>query len=67
MHIAYKHGRIRSNVRRIKMDRKMLARKIVEESAVLLKNEENILPLPAGKTVAFFGRAKIGILCSGNG
>ena len=67
MHIAYKHGRIRSNVRRIKMDRKMLARKIVEESAVLLKNEENILPFPAGKTVAFFGRAQIGTLCSGNG
>ena len=49
------------------MDRKMLARKIVEESTVLLKNGENILPFQEGKTVAFFGRAQIGTLCSGNG
>ena len=41
------------------MDRKMLARKIVEESAVLLKNEENILPFPAGKRENCAPRARV--------
>lgn len=49
------------------MDRKMIARKIAEESIVLLKNEENLLPLDGKKRIAFFGRAQIGTLCSGNG
>lgn len=49
------------------MDRKAVARIIAEESIVLLKNEEHILPLDEGKTLAFFGRAQIGTLYSGNG
>ena len=49
------------------MNRKEFARKIAEESIVLLKNEEQILPFPAQKEVAIFGRAQVGTLYSGNG
>ncbi len=49
------------------MDRKLLAGQIAEESIVLLKNEENLLPFPGQKKAAFFGRAQIGTLYSGNG
>ena len=34
---------------------------------VLLKNEDNLLPFVGQKDVAFFGRAQIGMLYSGNG
>lgn len=40
---------------------------IVEEAIVLLKNEDQILPLKEGKKIAFFGRAQIETLFSGNG
>ena len=49
------------------MDRKLIARKIAEESIVLLKNDGHLLPFGAGKMVAFFGRTQIGTLYSGNG
>ncbi|MCD8119596.1 MAG: glycoside hydrolase family 3 C-terminal domain-containing protein [Lachnospiraceae bacterium] len=49
------------------MDRKSIAEKIVEESIVLLKNEEQLLPFHEGTEIAVFGRAQIGTLCSGNG
>jgi len=49
------------------MDRKSVARKIAEESIVLLKNEDHMLPLKKGKNIAFFGRTQIGTLYSGNG
>lgn len=49
------------------MDKKLVARKIAEESIVLLKNEENLLPFEEGRNVAFFGRTQIGTLYSGNG
>ena len=49
------------------MDRKLLAREIAENSIVLLKNEENLLPLATGKTVAVFGRAHVEMNLSGNG
>lgn len=49
------------------MNRKELARKIAEESIVLLKNEGQLLPFPAQKEVAIFGRAQVGTLYSGNG
>lgn len=49
------------------MNRKELARKIAEESIVLLKNEEQLLPFPAQKEIAIFGRAQVGTLYSGNG
>ena len=49
------------------MDVKLIAREIAENAIVLLKNEENLLPLPAGKTVAFFGRNHIAMGLSGNG
>lgn len=49
------------------MDKKILAGKIAEESIVLLKNEDNMLPFPEQQKVAFFGRAQIGTLYSGNG
>lgn len=49
------------------MNQKELARKIAEESIVLLKNEEQLLPFPAQKEVAIFGRAQVGTLYSGNG
>ena len=49
------------------MDRKLIARKIAEESIVLLKNDSHLLPFSEGKMVAFFGRTQIGTLYSGNG
>lgn len=49
------------------MDTRVIARRIAEESIVLLKNEDQILPLAAGKKVAFFGRAQIETVFSGNG
>ncbi len=49
------------------MDRKLIARKIAEESIVLLKNDGCLLPFEEGKMVAFFGRTQIGTLYSGNG
>ena len=47
------------------MDRKLLARRIAEESIVLLKNEDHMLPLKEKKEIAFFGRTQIGTLYSG--
>lgn len=49
------------------MDRKTIAREIAENSIVLLKNEEHLLPLAPGKTVAFFGGGHIDMALSGNG
>ena len=43
------------------------ARRAVESSAVLLKNEGALLPLPAGKPVALFGWAQWEPVLSGNG
>ena len=36
-----------------------LSRMIAAEGCVLLKNENNVLPLDNGKTVSFFGRTQI--------
>ena len=44
-----------------------LAQKIAAESIVLLKNEQNVLPLEKGAKVAFFGRAQQDTIISGNG
>lgn len=49
------------------MDKKKVARKIAEESIVLLKNADHILPLKEKKEITFFGRTQIGTLYSGNG
>lgn len=49
------------------MDKKKIARKIAEESIVLLKNTDHILPLKEKKEITFFGRTQIGTLYSGNG
>ena len=49
------------------MDKKKIARKIAEESMVLLKNADHILPLKEKKEITFFGRTQIGTLYSGNG
>ena len=43
------------------------ARKTAEESIVLLKNADHILPLKEKKEITFFGRTQIGTLYSGNG
>ncbi|RHT36904.1 beta-glucosidase [Firmicutes bacterium AM31-12AC] len=40
---------------------------MAEESIVLLKNADHILPLKEKKEIAFFGRTQIGTLYSGNG
>ena len=40
-------------------NRKLLAEQLVEESVVLLKNENQLLPLQEGQTVAVFGRSAI--------
>ena len=44
-----------------------LAQKIAAESIVLLKNEQNVLPLKKGTRIAFFGRAQLDTIISGNG
>ena len=49
------------------MDKKKIARKIAEESIVLLNNANHILPLKEKNEIAFFGRTQIGTLYSGNG
>ena len=49
------------------MDKKKIARKIAEESIVLLNNADHILPLKEKKEITFFGRTQIGTLYSGNG
>ena len=40
-------------------NRKLLAEQLVEESVVLLKNENQLLPLQEGQTVAVFGRSAL--------
>lgn len=49
------------------MDLRTLARNIAEESIVLLKNEENLLPFPQKKKLAVFGRMQIDLIYSGSG
>lgn len=49
------------------MDTKKIARKIVEESVVLLKNEGQILPFSKQQKIAFFGRSQLQTYISGNG
>ncbi len=49
------------------MEKHELARRIAEESIVLLKNEELLLPLSKESQVAFFGRAQMDTIFSGNG
>ena len=44
-----------------------LSRKVAAEGCVLLKNENNILPLDENKTVSFFGRTQIDYIKSGTG
>lgn len=38
---------------------KELARKVAEESVVLLKNEKNILPIAKGKKIVFYGEPEV--------
>ena len=49
------------------MVNKKIARNLAEESIVLLKNADHILPLKEKKEITFFGRTQIGTLYSGNG
>ena len=49
------------------MNKQAVVKKIAEESMVLLKNEENVLPLDLNTTTAVFGRAQIDMIYSGNG
>ena len=49
------------------MDRKLIARKIAEESIVLLKNDGHLLPFSEGKMVTLLGRKQNGALYAGNG
>lgn len=49
------------------MDTRNIARKIVEEAIVLLKNEDCLLPFPRNQKAAFFGRAQLKTFVSGNG
>ena len=48
-------------------NRKELAEQLVEESIVLLKNENHLLPLCKNQTVAVFGRSALVTYVSGNG
>ncbi len=49
------------------MDSRVVAKKIAEEAIVLLKNEEHLLPFGGRQKAAFFGRAQIDTIYSGNG
>lgn len=49
------------------MCKKSVFQKLVEESVVLLKNEDHVLPLKKNQKAAFFGRAQIETFFSGNG
>lgn len=49
------------------MDKKAIARQIAEESIVLLKNKNQLLPLAQGTPVAYFGRTQLDTIFSGNG
>lgn len=49
------------------MDVKQAARRAVEGSAVLLKNQGNLLPFASGETLALFGWAQVDSVLSGNG
>ena len=49
------------------MDSRAVAKKIADEAIVLLKNEEYLLPFSKGWKAAFFGRAQIDTIYSGNG
>lgn len=44
-----------------------LARRIAREAIILLKNENNALPLEAGKTVALLGRTQKDVIIGGGG
>lgn len=49
------------------MNTKATARRLAQESIVLLKNDNHLLPFQNRKTVAFFGRAQNQLIFSGNG
>lgn len=49
------------------MENKSIFRELVEESIVLLKNDNQVLPLRENQKVAFFGRAQMETFFSGNG
>ena len=49
------------------MRHEILVKKIVEESVVLLKNEEQVLPFAKNQKAAFFGRSQLVTYFSGNG
>lgn len=49
------------------MENKILAEKMAAQSMVLLKNEEELLPFLPGQKIAFFGRAQLRLIFSGNG
>ncbi|MBD5490457.1 MAG: beta-glucosidase [Lachnospiraceae bacterium] len=49
------------------MDNRAIAKNIAGEAIVLLKNDEHLLPFSKGQKAAFFGRAQIDTVYSGNG
>lgn len=49
------------------MDNRAVAKKMAEEAIVLLKNDDHLLPFNQGQKIAFFGRAQIDTIYSGNG
>ncbi|MDE6184511.1 MAG: glycoside hydrolase family 3 C-terminal domain-containing protein, partial [Lachnospiraceae bacterium] len=49
------------------MTSREVAKKVVEEAIVLLKNEDDLLPFSKGQKISFFGRAQVDTICSGNG
>ena len=49
------------------MNTSKAARMLAQESIVLLKNENAVLPLSGGSTAAFFGRTQMDLVYSGNG
>ena len=44
-----------------------LARQLAVEAMVLLKNEDQLLPLPAGKTIALLGQTQLETIIGGAG
>ncbi len=52
---------------RLQETKEELARKIAQEAIVLLKNEDNCLPLKEGEQVALFGRTQFDTVIGGGG
>ena len=68
MGVTVLYGQMRQSRNEVcMMQERCLAREIVEGAVVLLRNEDDTLPLPLGTKLALFCRAQVDTILSGNG